>query len=160
MIPVDADPYPIHEANEQELKEAISVRIRVFVDIQKFMLENEIDEYDKAALHLVVVDASQDSKVIGTLRVYESEGSLKIGRVVILPEHQGKGLGKKLMMTVEQHIARSPKFGQYTHVKLGSQCDKRVFYEKCGYVANEVEVYYEKDVPHIWMYKRLISSNS
>ncbi|KAJ2601378.1 hypothetical protein GGH99_002686 [Coemansia sp. RSA 1285] len=155
MIPADTDPYPIHEANEQELKEAISVRIRVFVDIQKFMLEEEIDEYDKAAMHLVVVDASQDNKVIGTLRVYESEGSLKIGRVVILPEHQGKGLGKKLMLSVEQHLAMSPKFGQYTHVKLGSQCDKRVFYEKCGYVAKEDEVYYEQEVPHIWMYKKI-----
>ncbi|KAJ1784086.1 hypothetical protein LPJ59_006432 [Coemansia sp. RSA 2399] len=157
MSPAEYDQYPIHPASAQEFKEAVAVRIHVFVDIQKFLLEEEMDEHDKDALHLVITDASKSNKVIGTLRVINTGDMVKIGRVVILPEYQGKGLGKKLMLFAEQYIAKSAEYEQCTHTKLGSQYEKRMFYEKCGYVAKG-DIYDDSGCPHIWMFKELVRS--
>ncbi|KAJ1667521.1 hypothetical protein IW140_002101 [Coemansia sp. RSA 1813] len=159
MSPALNDLYPIHVANAQEFKEAIAIRIRVFVDIQKFPLNEEVDEHDKTALHLVIVDASKNNKVIGTLRVMNTGDMAKIGRVVILPEYQGKGLGKKLILFADQYLANSAAFKRCTHAKLGSQYDKRVFYEKCGYVAKG-NIYDELGYPHIWMFKEFVRTSS
>ncbi|KAJ1784081.1 hypothetical protein LPJ59_006433 [Coemansia sp. RSA 2399] len=115
MSSAEYDPYPIHPASAQEFEEAVAIRIHVFVDIQKFPLEKEMDEHDKGALHLVITDASKSNKVIGTLRVINTGDIVKIGRVVILPEYQGKGLGKKLMLFAEQHIAKSAEYEQCTY---------------------------------------------
>ncbi|KAJ2846157.1 hypothetical protein IWW36_004480 [Coemansia brasiliensis] len=143
----------IRVANESELKEAISLRIRVFVDIQKFPLEEEVDEHDQAALHFVV-KADERSRVIGTLRVLNNGEEAKLGRVVVSPEHQGQGLGKQMMGFVEQHIRASPDFANCTQIRLGSQLDKQEFYLKCGYEARG-DVYDELGCPHIWMYKHI-----
>ncbi|KAJ2309336.1 hypothetical protein IWW54_003787 [Coemansia sp. RSA 2705] len=136
--------YLIHPASDAELKEAIALRIHVFVDIQKFPLDEEVDEYDQHALHFV----------IGTLRVVTVGEDAKIGRVVVAPEYQGRGLGKRLLDEVEVHLAASGEFTQCKRMKLGSQYDKRGFYEKCGYQA-QGDIYDELGCPHIWMYKTI-----
>ncbi|KAJ2307084.1 hypothetical protein IWW55_001143 [Coemansia sp. RSA 2706] len=125
--------YLIHPASDAELKEAIALRIHVFVDIQKFPLDEE---------------------VIGTLRVVTVGEDAKIGRVVVAPEYQGRGLGKRLLDEVEVHLAASGEFTQCKRMKLGSQYDKRGFYEKCGYQA-QGDIYDELGCPHIWMYKTI-----
>ncbi|KAI9504423.1 acyl-CoA N-acyltransferase [Coemansia spiralis] len=148
------DIYPIHPASEAELKEAVKIRIHVFVDIQKFPLEEEVDKYDKSALHIVMLDPAQNNKVIGTLRVINTGTAAKIGRVVILPEYQGKGLGRRLLEYTEKYIANCEQFKQCAETKLGSQYDKRKFYEKCGYMARG-DIYDELGCPHIWMHKTI-----
>ncbi|KAJ2784255.1 hypothetical protein H4R18_001243 [Coemansia javaensis] len=145
-------PYSIRVASAAEQQQAVGVRIRVFVEIQKFPLETEVDELDEAAVHVVLVDESLGGRVVGTLRIIRAGDAAKLGRVVVLPEHQGRGLGRRLVEFAEQHIAAAPEFRECTHVKLGSQCDKRGFYEKCGYAA-EGDVYDELGCPHIWMHK-------
>ncbi|KAI9476682.1 hypothetical protein LPJ78_003673 [Coemansia sp. RSA 989] len=144
----------IRVASESELREAIALRIHVFVDIQKFPLDEEVDEYDQTALHFVV-KASEHDRVIGTLRVLNNGEEAKLGRVVISPEHQGQGLGRQMMEFVEQHIRSSPDFASCKQIRLGSQLDKQQFYRKCGYEARG-NVYDELGCPHIWMYKDIL----
>ncbi|KAJ1964986.1 Acetyltransferase (GNAT) domain [Dipsacomyces acuminosporus] len=141
--------YAIHEASEEERTQAVQVRIRVFVDIQGFPLEEEVDDLDQVARHIVILDGD---KVIGTLRILNSEEVAKIGRVVILPEYQGKGLGRKLMEYAENYVAASGEYSNCKFTKLGSQYDKREFYQKCGYVEKG-DIYDELGCPHVWMYK-------
>ncbi|KAI8319745.1 acyl-CoA N-acyltransferase [Martensiomyces pterosporus] len=149
------DSYPIHKASADERAQAVQVRIRVFVDIQGFPLEEEVDELDAEATHLVILDpAKRDGKVIGTLRIIHSGDAAKIGRVVILPEYQGKGLGRKLMEHAEQYVATNARYRECSWTKLGSQYDKRMFYEKCGYVARG-DIYDDLGCPHVWMYKAI-----
>ncbi|KAJ2716913.1 hypothetical protein H4R19_000356 [Coemansia spiralis] len=143
-----------HEASAAEREEAISVRIRVFVDIQKFPLSEERDEHDKEAVHIVITDREQNNAVIGTLRVLRAADAAKLGRVVVLPEYQGLGLGRQLMAFAEQLIAQHPDLKHCTSIKLGSQYDKRGFYEKCGYMARG-DIYDELGCPHVWMHKEV-----
>ncbi|KAJ2860335.1 hypothetical protein FB639_005646 [Coemansia asiatica] len=93
---VKAANYPIHKASAEEFEQALQVRIHVFVEIQKFSPELEPDEHDPSATHIVVLDPATQN-VIGTLRILKSPRAAKIGRVAVLPEYQGLGLGKKLI---------------------------------------------------------------
>ncbi|KAJ2910142.1 hypothetical protein GGI21_001169 [Coemansia aciculifera] len=146
--------YKVHVASANEFTQALRVRTHVFVDIQKFPLDEEIDEHDKTATHLVITDKRREAtaQVIGTLRILKSPEAAKFGRVVILPEYQGQGLGKLLMQAAERYVAKCSEYGKYTCTKLGSQLDKRGFYESCGYEARG-DVYDDTGCPHIWMYK-------
>ncbi|KAJ2500226.1 Acetyltransferase (GNAT) domain [Coemansia sp. RSA 1972] len=144
--------YSVHLASPSEYKEALALRIHVFVDIQKFPLDEEIDEYDPLAQHFVITHVERANKVVGTLRVYTTGENAKIGRVAVLPEYQGQGLGKRLIEHLEIHLQQDAAFKQCKEAKLGSQYDKRVFYEKCGFVARG-DIYDELGCPHIYMYK-------
>ncbi|KAJ1723477.1 hypothetical protein LPJ53_002185 [Coemansia erecta] len=144
--------YPIRVASAAEFEEALKARIHVFVDIQKFSRELEPDEHDPTATHIVILCPRTD-KVIGTLRILKAQGAAKIGRVVVMPEYQGLGLGKKMMAYAEQHIvANLDEYQGCEAIKLGSQMDKIRFYESCGY-ARKGEVFDDDGSPHVWMVK-------
>ena len=72
--------------DEQALR---SIRQPVFVVEQAIDAEEEFDAIDKACGHFLAVD--QDSKPIGTCRL---EPSFKIGRVAVLKEWRGSGVGR------------------------------------------------------------------
>ncbi|KAJ2486013.1 hypothetical protein IWW37_005757 [Coemansia sp. RSA 2050] len=158
-MPITTDQYRVHVASDNELKQALSIRVHVFVNIQKFPLNEEVDELDKTATHLVITDTLRDaaSQVIGTLRILKSPEAAKFGRVVVLPEYQGQGIGKLLMQAAEKYVAESSEYKAYEYTKLGSQWDKRGFYERCGYEARG-DIYDDTGCPHIWMYKPIVRS--
>ncbi|KAJ2645122.1 hypothetical protein GGF44_000099 [Coemansia sp. RSA 1694] len=153
--------YKVHVASDDEFKQALRIRVHVFVEIQKFPLDEEVDELDKTATHLVITDARREvaAQVVGTLRILKSPEAAKFGRVVILPEYQGQGLGKLLMQGAEQYVAECSEYGKYKCTKLGSQWDKRGFYESCGYEARG-DVYDDTGCPHIWMYKPIVRNTN
>ncbi|KAJ1964987.1 Acetyltransferase (GNAT) domain [Dipsacomyces acuminosporus] len=143
--------HAVHEASEQERAQAIQVRIRVFVEIQGFPLNVEIDDQDQVAKLIVVLAGD---KVVGTLRILKYGEEVKISRVAILPEYQGKGLGKKLLEYAEQFIATNEEYTDCKFTKLSSRYDKREFYQKCGYVVKG-STYSEFNCLQVWMYKAI-----
>ncbi|KAJ2804277.1 hypothetical protein H4R20_002568 [Coemansia guatemalensis] len=143
--------YHIHLASQTEFREAIAVRIHVFVEVQGFPLNEEVDQDDKNAVQVVVVDTIKDNKVIGTLRMVNAGDTSKVGRVVVLPEYQGLGLGTRLMDFAKQHAATDPAFKLCKKLALSSQCDKQEFYAKRGYKA-QGDVFDILGCPHVMMY--------
>ncbi len=128
-------------------KEAINIRITVFVDEQGFY--DEIDDTDNIATHLLLFS---DDSAIGTCRVFESEKPSEyiLGRLCVLKEHRGKGFGGLILKHAEESV--KDKGGK--SLKLHSQLHAKSFYEKCGY--NQLgELEYEQNQPHIWMVKEL-----
>jgi len=72
-------------------KEICEVRFKVFVDEQNVPEELEIDGLDDDATHILIL---LDDKAIGTGRIL-SDGH--IGRVAVLKQFRGKGVGKLIM---------------------------------------------------------------
>ncbi|KAJ2476974.1 hypothetical protein EV174_004760, partial [Coemansia sp. RSA 2320] len=148
--------YTVCVASNAEFKQALDIRVRVFVGIQKFPLEEEADILDNTATHLVILDSQREpaAQVIGTLRILNTveDPAAKFGRVVISPEYQGRGLGRFLMQEAERFVSESSLYTHCKYTKLGSQWDKRGFYERCGYEAKG-DIYDDTGCPHIWMYK-------
>ncbi|KAI7822266.1 putative acetyl transferase [Kickxella alabastrina] len=142
--------YNIHLASHEEYQQSIALRLYVFCDIQGFPRGDEPDKYDAQALQVVI---THTGKVVGSLRIIKSPDATKLGRIVIHPEHQGKGLGRKLIEYAEIVIRNSEDY-DVKSVKLGSQWDKKLFYEKCGYEPKG-DIYDDGGSPHIWMHKDL-----
>lgn len=122
------------------------IRTQVFHQEQGFSLENEFDETDRTALHLV---AYLDGAPVGTGRIFSGDGLVwHIGRVAVLKSHRGLHLGAGMMAEMERRIR---ELGG-TSIVLSAQCQARGFYETQGFVA-QGDSYLDEHCPHIDMIK-------
>lgn len=116
--------------------------------------EEELDEHDAHALHLVALDP-QSGGVIGTLRLTLDQDRAKIGRVAVEREWRRRGVALR-MLQLALDAARERGSHQ---VRLAAQLDAVALYEKAGF-AVESETFEEADIPHVWMGLRLTRSDS
>lgn len=140
-------PYIIEQGLEH-LPGAKTVRQEVFMREQGF--QNEFDDLDPLAYHIVVYDGE---KPIATGRTYPKSHDGKtyaIGRIAVLRDYRGQHLGEFVVSRLEE-IARQLA-AEYTH--LSAQIQARGFYEKLGY-AGFGSIYLDEYCPHIAMGKKL-----
>ena len=123
-------------------QDAKRIREQVFIQEQQIAPEDEWDTEDSVSLHFMVYDHDQP---IATARLLGSNG---IGRVAVLKDYRGKGIGKLLMEAV---IAQARKEGR-EFLKLSSQVHAVPFYAGLGF-AVQGEEYLDCEIPHIdmWM---------
>lgn len=128
-------------------QEAIDIRTAVFINEQGF--QDEFDDIDKKAIHIVLFE---DNRPIAVCRVYYSEDKkcYVIGRIAVMKEYRGKAYGAKVVQMAENEIKK--KSGS----KIGLSAQERVskFYEKLGYKKYN-KIYLDEGCPHIWMEKKL-----
>lgn len=127
--------------------EAKSIRQAVFVEEQGF--QNEFDDLDKKALHLILFD---EEKPVATSRFYwdGEKKSFITGRIAVRKEYRGLHLGARLL-AVTENVIREKKGKR---IMLAAQVRAQEFYKKQGYVAIG-EIFADEGCPHIWMEKNL-----
>ena len=127
--------------------EAKFIRITVFVEEQGF--KEEFDTDDNISTHLVMFDGD---KPVATGRFYFDNVRQKymIGRLAVLKEYRGQGLGGEIVKEAERLIKAKGGTSAFLH----SQCRAQKFYEKLGYEAFGVSDF-DEDCPHQWMRKSL-----
>lgn len=107
-----------------DFKDLRSVREPVFVVEQNVPLEEEWDELDPKCHHVVARDCTH--KPIGTGRLTPEH---KIGRMAVLREWRGKGVGDALLLAL---IDKARALG-LREVSLNAQVGALGFYEKFGF---------------------------
>ena len=124
-----------------------NIRIKVFVIEQQIPWQWEFDLYDESAIHLLV---EFNNQIIGTGRLYQSENDFeyKLGRMSVLEEFRGKGLGTKILKQFEI-IAKEKNISE---IYLEAQSDKLDFYLKEDYVIKGNE-YIMDGISHKLMFK-------
>lgn len=137
----------IVDSQSPYMPEAYRLRHEVFVTEQNVPEELELDERDADAIHLVV---HQDDVLVGTMRMHEYHGAIKIGRVAVRRDLRGTGLGRRMMVRA---MERAKELG-YHRALLDSQVWVQGFYEKLGFIA-EGETFMEAGIEHIRMGKGL-----
>ena len=114
---------------------AYYVRIQAMARKHHITLRQEFDGHDTPETRYIVV--TDDDFPVATARMYPLEdGSVMIGRVVVLPEYRHQGLGTLVVRECEKWAA---ELGAGKAV-LESRDNKQEFYLKMGYtVCGEAE---------------------
>ncbi|HVG49781.1 MAG TPA: GNAT family N-acetyltransferase [Rubellimicrobium sp.] len=127
-------------ARTDDLPTCLALRRTVFIEEQAVPEELERDEYDTTALHLL---ATLDGRPVGTARMLLKGDTGKIGRVCVLRDLRGRGVGAAMIRAAVEEL-RGLGLGK---AKLGSQVHAIPFYEKLGFAA-EGPVYDDAGIPH------------
>lgn len=124
-----------------DLETCMAIRLKVFVEEQHVPVEEERDAHDETAIHLLAV---VDGQALGTARILRDGAVGKIGRVAVLPQARGTGLGAALIRAALVELRAT---AGVTRAKLGAQTHAIGFYEKLGFAAYGPE-YLDAGIPH------------
>jgi ElaA protein len=120
----------------------------VFIEEQGVSEADEVDDLDGEAIHLLAV---ANGTPVGTARLLLMGKVGKIGRVCVLPEARGTGLGAALILAALEELQRHAGVRE---AYLGAQVHAVGFYEKLGF-AVEGDEFIDADVPHRHMRRAL-----
>ncbi|GGF15246.1 N-acetyltransferase [Halobacillus andaensis] len=133
--------------NEQERQDAFTVRKEVFINEQNVSVEDEHDEYDETATHIVgYIDG--EPLMAARLRFVGEYG--KFERICVAKSHRGQSLGKQVIEYMEM-VTRD---GGYQKAKLNAQTHAEGFYKSLGYETVSEE-FMDAGIPHVTMIKVL-----
>ena len=124
-----------------DIETCLALRRVVFMQEQGVSEAEEIDGRDPDALHLL---ASVNGKPAGTARILLQGNTGKIGRVCVLAEQRGKGLGAALIRACLDVLRNQEGVSR---ALLGAQVQALGFYEALGFTAFG-PVYDDAGIPH------------
>lgn len=98
----------------------------------KQTLEEVAEEYKKGCI-LKAVD--ENHVIIGSVRAYQDNGTVYIGKLMVHPDYQRHGIGSKLLSCIEHHYPNM-RYELFTSTK---STDNIRLYTKLGYKEFKVE---------------------
>jgi len=130
-----------------QMDQAWAIRRFVFIEEQQVPEEIEMDADDANAFHVLALEGSTP---VGCGRMVAHERYVKIGRMAVLHERRGQGIGKSIL---EFLMDRARKQG-FDRAVLHAQLAAEGFYLKSGYLP-EGAVFDEAGIPHRRMFRQL-----
>jgi ribosomal protein S18 acetylase RimI-like enzyme len=97
----------------------------------------------------VFLKAQVESKIIGSVRGYQSGNTCYVERLIVHPNHQGQGIGTALMESFESCFGQVQRFELFT----GNKSDRNIhLYERLGYkIFKNAEI--NKNLSFVFMEK-------
>jgi ribosomal protein S18 acetylase RimI-like enzyme len=136
------------------------------ITLQKLAYQSEAEIYDDFSIppltqtqEEIVVDFGEqvylkavvDGVIIGSVRGFLQEDTCYIGRLIVHPVYQNRGIGTRLLEAIEAHFITAQRFELFT----GERSDRNLYlYQKLGYRITQTKqlsdrvalVYLEKAV--------------
>ncbi|WP_249870632.1 GNAT family N-acetyltransferase [Oceanobacillus saliphilus] len=127
----------IERASKEDASEILSIQKLAYISEAEIYndyeimplkedIETAIQSFDK---NIVLKYVTDDGKIVGSIRAYEEAGECHINKLMVHPEYQNQGIGRKLLEEIE-------KYFEHVTFKLftGSLSTKNIaLYEKLGY---------------------------
>jgi ribosomal protein S18 acetylase RimI-like enzyme len=137
--------------NMSEIIKATKEDLRIILELQKLAYQSEariyydftippllqtIEEVEDQFRNHIFLKAVLNDKIIGSVRATETAGTCHIGRLIVHPDNQNHGIGRRLMQEIEKNFKNSNRFELFT----GSLSYKNIsFYKKLGYKVFKFE---------------------
>ncbi|MBQ7624223.1 MAG: GNAT family N-acetyltransferase [Clostridia bacterium] len=130
---------------------AYYVRVQGMAKKYNITLRCEFDEDDTPDTKYIVL-TDEDFPVATCRLLPKKGGAAEVGRVVVLPEYRGKGLGRRVVLEAEKWLG---ELG-FKRVCVNSRDVAVGFYERLGYKVTDPEIIHgdtfdcirmEKDMP-------------
>lgn len=101
----------------------------VYNDFTISPLVQTMESLTEEAKRSVILKIVEDRKIIGSVRAFEKDGTCYIARLMVHPDFQNRGIGKKLLEAIERCFG-----GVRYELFTGNLLQKNLsFYEKQGY---------------------------
>lgn len=92
--------------------------------------EMRADIETQLVLKASIEDASIENRIIGSVRANVRRGTCFVGRLIVHPDFQNRGVGTQLMNELERTVSQATRFELFT----GSRSERNItFYRKLGY---------------------------
>jgi N-acetylglutamate synthase-like GNAT family acetyltransferase len=112
---------------------------------QKQSLREIEDEFREG----IILKATIEDKIVGSVRAFIRDGVCIIGKLIVKPELQNRGIGKRLMKEIESVYSQAKRKELFTGHKSIKNLE---LYNKLGYQKyKEIEV--NENLKMIYMYK-------
>lgn len=132
---------------EKDLEDAFYIRREVFIKEQNVPEEEEFDEADLRAHHVIVYSVG---KPVATGRIFKAGENWLIGRISVLKEFRGKQAGKIVVEKLLEKAAELEAGDIYIH----AQTHAVSFYGKFGFIPYG-DTFLEANIEHISMVKKI-----
>ncbi len=136
----------LNELTDDERK----IRTAVFIEEQGLTPECEFDDIDAHSDHIIIY---VDDNPAACCRYFCDNDEYRIGRVAVLEDYRGLGLGEMLMDAAEDMIFSNGGTKAVVH----AQVRVKGFYKKCRYKETG-EPFKEDGIRHIIMEKVLTNN--
>jgi len=127
----------------EDLEETFAIRREVFVEEQGIDEDEEFDEFDTQALHLIVY---VDEQPAATGRIWHDGSTFRIGRLAVLKRLRGQKIGDLALRLL---LYKSFTSGAEA-IEISAQTYIVPLYKKFGF-KQYGEEYIEAGIPHIAM---------
>jgi ribosomal protein S18 acetylase RimI-like enzyme len=116
-------------------------------------LTQTLDEMRADLVRQTCLKVTIDGCIVGSVRAHVNDGTCFVGRLIVHPDHQNRGIGTRLMGEIEQVFNSAARFELFT----GHRSERNLaLYRKLGYRPFRQEqisevlmlVYLEKVQPH------------
>ena len=93
-------------------------------------LVQSLEQMEQDFQKQVVLKATVDGKIVGSVRAYAQDRTCYIGRLIVHPDCQNQGLGKQILKAIEDHFGAVDRYELFT----GEKSERNLyFYQKMGY---------------------------
>lgn len=147
----------LKKAQEKDLEEILSlqkcaymIEAEIVNDFSIQPLTQTIDELREEFKVSTIIKAVEGAKIIGSVRAFQKGDVCHIGKLIVHPDLQNKGIGKKLLKTIEKSYNGCCKYSLFT----GKKSSKNLyFYMKAGYsVIDEKKI--NENLTFVYLEKR------
>ena len=138
----------IEKAKETDLKEILALQYIAYQSEAKLFnstdippLKQTIEEvYEEFRKGIVLKALDENKTIIGSVRAYEEKGTVYIGKLMVHPTMQKKGIGSRLLSEMERQYP-DRRYELFTSTKSVSNIR---LYESLGYKIYKEESVTEK----------------
>ena len=102
----------------------------IYNDFKIPPLLQTLEEIKKDFENKFFLKAIGEGKIIGSVRAFEKEGTCFVGRLIVHPDFQNRGIGTKLINEIEKIFYTSERVELFT----GDKSERNLYlYQKLGY---------------------------
>ena len=131
--------------NQVKIAWASSADLEEILDLQRLCYQSEAALYNDYSIpplreslaelmeqlrSAIILKGMEEGRIVGSVRAEISDGTCSIGRLIVHPDDQNQGIGKRLMAAIEQAFPTARRYELFT----GYRSTKNLsLYHKLGY---------------------------
>ena len=146
----------IKKAQKEDLEKILELQYLAYQSEAKLFgnmdippLKQTIEEvYDEFHKGIILKAVDEEGLIIGSVRTYQENGTVYIGKLMVHPKMQKKGIGTKLLLEIE-NVYPNQRYELFTSTK---SINNIRLYEKLGYKIFKEEAV-SQDLIFVYMRK-------